>query len=334
MRWLSSSTVAVAVVLSVVPAVARAQSACVPGQQVACPCGDGTHSVQVCNPNGTGYEPCSCQARVECTTDIDCTGDRICEAGTCADQRPVAPPPAPPAPPPVLPTPAPTGAVGSMIIESEPGTAYLSGGQIGRVPGRFDDLPLGDHELRVDFDAGGNRKVRVLVTQGPPLQMSVEPTAARAAARQREGLRFGVTAGGGLGYLFAGALRYQGEAGFVLNLGLSPAVDLRSGVELTFAGYGDKANYTFEAVAPIQAQFYLGSVYTMMVGGAVGFAATERVARVKTGPVVGPVASLVGLRFGELRQLEVALNHKFRIELGDEKSRSLVHTVDFTYLFL
>ena len=45
------------------PAQASAGCACcVPGAQVACACGGGSSSYQVCNPSGTAYEPCHCFA--------------------------------------------------------------------------------------------------------------------------------------------------------------------------------------------------------------------------------------------------------------------------------
>jgi hypothetical protein len=34
--------------------------ACIPGAQVACDCPDGAEGVQICNPQGDGYEPCQC----------------------------------------------------------------------------------------------------------------------------------------------------------------------------------------------------------------------------------------------------------------------------------
>lgn len=51
---------------------------CTPGQQVACPCLGGADGVQVCRPDGAGYEPCQCASDSEGasgTTDGGTTAD-------------------------------------------------------------------------------------------------------------------------------------------------------------------------------------------------------------------------------------------------------------------
>jgi len=55
------------------------------------------------------------QAAAQCTIDLDCKGDRICEDGTCVD------PPAPAEPPPSQPPPAPTSAPIPSVASGEGG---------------------------------------------------------------------------------------------------------------------------------------------------------------------------------------------------------------------
>lgn len=42
------------------PTTGSPDPACVPGQQIGCPCLDAPDGVQVCNAAGSGYEPCMC----------------------------------------------------------------------------------------------------------------------------------------------------------------------------------------------------------------------------------------------------------------------------------
>jgi hypothetical protein len=50
---------------SVDSAPATGTTACVPGQQISCPCADAPPAVQVCSEDGTRYGPCACSEPVD-----------------------------------------------------------------------------------------------------------------------------------------------------------------------------------------------------------------------------------------------------------------------------
>jgi hypothetical protein len=64
--------------------------ACVPGQQIACPCPGGAEGAQACNADGTGYEPCVCPGDTDSvdtgastSTGVD-TGETTAGPNDCA----------------------------------------------------------------------------------------------------------------------------------------------------------------------------------------------------------------------------------------------------------
>lgn len=59
--------------------------ACAPGMQVTCPCADGTMGVQICEPGGGFFEPCSCGAVTASGSDTGETDTADSDSQTTGD---------------------------------------------------------------------------------------------------------------------------------------------------------------------------------------------------------------------------------------------------------
>jgi hypothetical protein len=234
-------------------------------------------------------------------------------------------PPAVSAPPPV-----PSESLrGSLEITSRAsGTVSIDGKAHGQPPIRLEDLDPGRYVVTIEFDElGGGRREVVEVRGGSLAKIYFEPSLAREKAAYRRGLNFGAAVGPSvvMDYFeeyFGGGVR----ASFLLNVGIIPAVDFRTGLDVMmgglYAGYNATRFAGFFTV-PAQLHFNLGSVYTIMVGGVVGVSTVERVlsrefsaTQVETTTerrevfvTGGPTASVATFRFGDRRQFELSLQN-------------------------
>jgi hypothetical protein len=102
-------------------------------------------------------------------------------------------------------------------------------------------------------------------------------------------------------------LKLAGSGGGFLNVGLSPAVDLRVGLRLQYGAFPILA-------FPVTFRFNLGSVYSIALGANIGYRWAKgnfndgyatTVASEK-GLSLGPEVSFLNFRFGRKREFEAA----------------------------
>jgi hypothetical protein len=194
----------------------------------------------------------------------------------------------------------------------------LDGGQVGTVgaqPFELTGVVPGLHRVRVDFDAGGSREEKVQVMAGQTADVRINVSTAREMFAFREGVNFGVSAGGGVivGGYGSEQVGGGGSAQFVLNVGIVPAVDFRTGVD-AFAGYwaSNDGGFALFVGAPARFELNMGSIFGMMIGVELGFywaaiAQSWDQPGVEQAPGFwfGPTASIAKFRFGDRRQFEL-----------------------------
>lgn len=172
------------------------------------------------------------------------------DAGAAAP--PVPTPPA--APTPTAPPPPPVEApkFGSVAIDAEEaGQVWFDGGEVGLAPFHMDKVPVGSHEVRIDFDAGGSAKGTVRVEEGRAASLRLAPDADEMAFRPRRGASFGMSLDGVFIYPAKTNSHFKphiqaayggGRLSAFVNIGVHPVVDLRVGAYGTGAAgaYGAK----------------------------------------------------------------------------------------------
>ena len=205
---------------------------------------------------------------------------------------------------------------------------------MGRAPIEVPGLIPGGHEVRVDFDSGGNRKLRVTVVAGSVSDVHVEMTIARQKFSYRDGVSFGAEAGLLVPYIIGEVAGVTGDAGAVMNYGIVPAVDLRLGAWLAAGAVGGEAWLAPRGGAQIR--FNLGSVYSIIVGASGGAAIQPELDY--SAWFVSPEFSFTSFRFGEKRQFELTLMGHWFLSTSDlaedENNLALAGSGRFTYLFL
>ena len=269
---------------------------------------------------------------------------------------PAAPPPAvaPPGVPPVVlqvapPAAAPaTTGVGSIHVETTvPATIVVDGGMVGKAPTDVKAAAAGKHHVRADFDQGGSKEEIVLVQADQTVSVTLATPERHEVFASRQGLHAGLSleltyiptqpgsAGSAGGFETGGA-----GVAFVVDDGLSPALDFRATVFVDAAG-GSFAFFPIGASAGFR--FNLGSLYTMGLGarGGVGIVAGKNSAT--PGPFVGPEFSLIGFRFGDRSQYSIELAERIgfyffsNVPANYSNLGSVVMTFEnaltFTYLF-
>jgi hypothetical protein len=141
-----------------------------------------------------------------------------------------------------------------VIDADEPGRVWLDGEQVGQVPFRREKVPVGTHEVRVEFTAGGATSGTVRVEEGAAASLRLSPSARELAFRPRRGASFGMAveaifiapaqthtdafiSGGKVQALYGG-----GRLSLFANIAVDPVLDLRVGVFGAGAGgsYGAK----------------------------------------------------------------------------------------------
>jgi len=108
----------------------------------------------------------------------------------------------------------------------------------------------------------------------------------------------------------------QGTAGLVVNIGLAPLFDLRTGLRVSPGGFPSQEAIMSYAGVPLQARFNLGSVYSIMVGASAGLALSDQYGRTSLGGYAGPEISVLSFRFGAHRQFELSLDQRVLWSFG------------------
>lgn len=259
------------------------------------------------------------------------------------DASPSAPPAAPgvPAPPPPVAAPK----LGSVVIDAaEPGRLWFDGVEVGQVPFRREKVPVGAHDARIEFTAGGNARGTLQVEDGATASLRLSPGADELAFRPRRGASFGMALEGVVivpskvhSYADADAVSVQaryggGRLSMFANIGVHPNVDLRVGAFLAAAGgsYGAKL---FPAGGFFSTAFRLSRV-VLVVGAQGGYSPGDEIrAYPGSAPDIGGNESTVMgslATFGGHFGAGVALGSERRWELGLRQDFSGVAGADFS----
>jgi hypothetical protein len=235
--------------------------------------------------------------------------ERVEYAGGTSQGPSAGPTPTPP-PDSASPPPAAPPTTGKIVLTAKaPGKVLLDSQEIGRVTGStaitINNVLPGEHEVTVEYDAGGSRSDSVDVVAGAGVRLTLEPpkfepSVLDQVAVFREGARFGLGAAAifdfGLGDDTPGG---GGLVEGLLNVGLAPEVDFRVAVDVAFESIegvwkfggprsspnavsycadplwieSGKSYGAAAAIAPSvvpSLRFNLGSVYSMVVGFRLG----------------------------------------------------------------
>ena len=203
------------------------------------------------------------------------------------------------------------------VTAARPGRVEMDDRQVGRYEGAepliVTGVSGGQHEVKVYFDGGGNYAQRAFTTAGQFSDVHVPLSKVRTLFPHRKGFHLGVS--GGAHYMRYDILDIHGDelngggihANFIMNLGVAPAVDLRSGVELRVGGSEADVVNTLLGV-PFHIQLNLGGVYAMRWGGSVGVDLLSAGGGTNAEFYAAPHGSPAVFRFGAKRQFEVSLD--------------------------
>ena len=270
--------------------------------------------------------------------------------GPEAPAQPTAPgaPPPPVAPPP----PPPEIKRGDVVIRSNaPGRVLIDGAERGSPPLTV-TLPEGSHKIRIDFDGGGSDAKTVLVAPGPAAEVDFSMSETRKLfGAHKRGVRVGISLEPTFAFVFHQQLAYGGGRGTLyVNVGLAPAIDLRAGA------FGTAEQGEFGGFSPvggvILARVNLGSFYTLSAGFQAGALIATELERVsygepssgevprfhddvlRPGAFLGPRWSVLGLRLGSKKQLELDVYQSVAIHADDSEMSWYENGLSLTYLFL
>ncbi len=119
-------------------------------------------------------------------------------------------------------------------------------------------------------------------------------------------------------------------AGVFFQFGIKPWLDLRAGLEGDATG--SKQSY-LAAALPVGLRFNLGPVYSLSLGGAAGIMTDT----LRPAFFAGPELSLLGYRFGALKEFELRLDHTLRFHLAPGKSADnlthIRHILSLSYTY-
>lgn len=265
------------------------------------------------------------------------------------------------------------------VTAEEPGTLLIDDAEYGTVPQKVEHLPPGPHRVTVRFDAGGQATRTIAVRLGVVTPVQLRVTGTYRAFRAREGLRFGLGAEGVYSVDPDGhEVRGGGRAFARLTYAPVPAMTLRGDLAVgalsgpyfptLFLGRFDCLGYqrcpldgagdatTIPLLLRFDAQFNLGSVFSMSVGADVGmtvmsvrgpatfssyndhgYGSTSQEGSQSLSivvPTVGIHASLLTFNFGPRRELTLALQQGYlRYLASGDGVGTFEQTASFSYRF-
>lgn len=228
---------------------------------------------------------------------------------------------------------------GTLVIESpkEPGNVIIDGKAVGATPLSL-PVEAGVHKVEIEYPGGTHEEKQVDVKAGQKNSLRFDPLPMDAVARFRKGLHFG--ASGGLwtdARLDGGSPRWGFTLGAVVNIGLTPSFDFRTGLSATgIRRFDDEyATMQISAVVPAMLRIHWGPWFSSSVGLSAGVALDTQNApdgnETIFGFSIGPEWTVLTLCAGEKREFELSYAQGMRFgDIRQEFHQSLV----FTYLFL
>jgi len=220
----------------------------------------------------------------------------------------------------------------------EPGNVIIDGKAVGATPL---DVPVarGTHKVEVEYPGGSKDVRKVNVTTGATVQVETSPSPMDAVASHRKGVHLGFAVGPAMElFLGGGPPAYGGTGAFVLNIGISPTFDFRTGAiaGLMMRPHGPAA-LQIHALIPAALKINWTSWFSSSAGFTLGFSGvflTNTTAPNAYGFVVGPEVSPFTLSAGDKRQFELGFTQGMRFGTIDSDVWEYHQGVTFTYLSL
>lgn len=224
---------------------------------------------------------------------------------------------------------------GKIKIESpaEPGNVFVDGKAVGATPLEI-PIEAGSHEVEIEYPGGTHEEKRVSVGAGQTAKVQFQPSAMDSVARHRKGVNFGFSIAPSMAlHLDYGSPLYGGTGSFLMNIGITPAFDFRTGVSATVLQRfrEDDSPTQISVVVPAMLRVNWSPWFSSSAGLSAGFAVDIPADPPRYGFSIGPEWSLLSMCAGEKRQFELAFAQGLRF--GDvlyDYHQSIV----FTYLFL
>lgn len=227
------------------------------------------------------------------------------------------------------------GGRGTLRIESptEPGNVFLDGKAVGATPLEI-VAPSGSHSVEIEYPGGTHEEQTVVVPLDGKKVAVFHPSSMDAVARHRKGVRLGVAGGPSMAiHLDYGAPLYGGTASFVLNIGITPTFDFRTGLTgAVLHRFGENGQATqLSAVVPAALRINWSPWFSTSAGLSAGFAVDLVDGPNNLGFSIGPEWSVLSMCAGEKREFELSFAQGLRFgDIRPEYHQSIV----FTYLLL
>lgn len=238
------------------------------------------------------------------------------------------------------PTPGPSVAVkggGKLRIESpsEPGNVFVDGKASGVTPLEVGVAP-GAHKVEIEYPGGTHEEKRTTVDAGKTEVVSFQPSPMDAVARHRKWVHVGMVAGPSMAvFLDGGALMFGGTGGFVLNVGITPTFDFRTGATATVVHRFDddlEGQITqVSAVVPAMLRVNWSPWFSSAAGLSAGFVVDLQLEGPPYGASIGPEWTVLSMAAGDKRQYELAFTQGLRF---GQANKDFHQSVVFTYLSL
>jgi hypothetical protein len=221
----------------------------------------------------------------------------------------------------------------------EPGNVIIDGKAVGATPL---DVPVtrGTHKIEVEYPGGSRDVRRVNVTTGATVQVETSPSPMDAVASHRKGVHLGFSVGPEMElFLGGGAPVYGGTGAFVLNIGITPTVDFRTGAigGLMYRPPGGPHTLQIHALIPASLKINWTSWFSSSAGLTLGFSSVillDTKAPNQYGFVIGPEWSPFTLSAGDKRQYELGFTQGMRFGTVNSDFWEYHQGVSFTYLWL
>jgi hypothetical protein len=226
---------------------------------------------------------------------------------------------------------------GKIKIEStaHEGNVFVDGRAVGATPLEV-PVTAGVHEIEIQYPGGTNEKKQATVAAGKTERVEFRPSPMDEVARHRKGVHFGWSFAPSMAVIpESGVLMFGAAAGFVMNIGITPTFDFRTGGTLTVVHrFLEDPEYQLtqvSVVVPAMLRVNWNPWFSSAAGLSAGFVADLQQDPVLFGASIGPEWSLISMCAGDRRQYEMSFNQGMRFG----HARTDFHlSVAFTYLAL
>ena len=240
-------------------------------------------------------------------------------------------------PPPANVPSAPIQGGGKIRIESasHEGNVFIDGKAMGATPLEV-PVTAGEHRVEIQYPGGTHEEKKTTVAAGKTERLEFRPSPMDEVARYRKGVHFGITISPAMAvHPDSGVIMFGAAGSFVMNIGLAPLFDFRTGVTATVVHrFLDDARYQItqtSLVVPAMLRVNWSPWLSSAAGLSAGFIADLQQSPVLYGASIGPEWSLISMCAGDKRQYEIAFSQGLRFGYA----RTDFHaSVAFTYLFL